>query len=1478
MSGIVNKTGNLQIENQKLRRLRSRVYHLDDTGSVREADKTDSLYLQEVNGTQELFYSGTQVTSGKVIPTGKWVDKQGATNVLQTAIAPKDIDLQNKEVQNASAVKTTSVETNNVNLVVDESITAQSKIYKNGGDLYFGLEQLNNEGDILWEYDNVGKTRISAKQAGGVYPNVDLKNKRVSGALEVELQNQASVHSSPNTGYAYIYNIQPDAVYTKPYLYNQDKPVSPYRYYLDTGVDTYVQNYGINANNNYIQNVEGFATTANSNNVLNGTNTQVNSPFVVANASTLQSALVQNQLVNNGTFNQNGLTTFNQQTTFNAGYDAIFNGGVQINGGFSAGTAFNNHVDGRVNSILGSTTNIANFFTSTIDNTALPYNPGTYNVISANSRNGFDGVVEAKHIVANDDMACDIIYARDFVKKPSSSDFFDFIGSAGSGLLSIGAKTLGAMALTAGLVFAGGAVAMGALDTGNGEESLVVFNNAGSAIYPNETKVAEYYGHPAGSLGDYYYGVGYGAQATFHNELENSSKGDIQNAFSYGLDNWSNRLVINNVPVATEYTGNTKDYSAVAYYDGDLLDPDVKTKCYPCALGYTHEYFYSVGLKDYSTELQFSQQAKAYRSGSNHRTLQNLSGAHRLYAMGGTLHYNNEAYRKYGDTTYLYGIVLPPTNQSATPNDKLYQDLNNHLIWDGNRVIDAGNVGSFALPSTGGTLTGNLNFETTGASYKGRITTTNFGLSIQSDDGAGGAIQERIRLGTNYINTYNPIYNQYDVIFQNNNRGIYFQDGVGGRKLLTYSTLNNRLEFDGVSVASPFNQSGQLAYLNNTLLAVAVTNGQWFEIQNSFGTQGRIIATSGSTNGYILRGRANNTDGTQEDKILIDYQKIKFYEPTEHEGTITFNNNSTNGYTRGIVFDDSNTNKKIVYDNVNDVLTFDGTPLATTGGATFTEEITLEKGAKIENFLPSITSQKLYAVSDTLYWNGAQIGTTGDADKYFTLSGTDATSATGIGSYDFNQSNVKLTRGTNVATLSVTDTGTASNDVFNLTTTRDDITLGVAGSHTLARFKRFTNTPTNNQLILGEDNPWNLFGAFNRIGFKSANTAFIEAYVHNTTTGDANVNIQATLGTVALKTSFNNSSIYHSGTPFEVQAYTNTTNNYGDVIVKNRGYNGIGVVPWTRQGGLRFKDEQNGTGVYCMNLTNYGTPSLNLCYDTNYNEVVSFINRTNASQIDFNSAQSGTGNNYNLHLGTWNGLYGEYYLYGTHSRFAVGLQGGNITFHLTSSGWANVSDRRIKSNIQEVSDEKTIKFIEKATPKTYTLRKKFHNQLGFVAQDVEELGDEFVEIGEDYIDIPVVSGKKQGNILQFTKPHGLQTGGNYINAVRFWCENDENPYDYKFKIEDKYTIRLEGNALCQECKEEKCNIRITGQKVNDFRSVNYTTMAVMTQRAVQYLYKNMNKQTDSDKDVKIATLTYENQQLRERLDKVESILLKYNMK
>lgn len=1472
----INKLNISSINFEKFKKINTQFLQLNTITGDESQFSENALYFKTENNIPVLYFNGNKLGGGF------FQIKSGTLQVLETIPIPYDIDLNNRDLLNVNVINSntstsTTTNTDKINIINSSSILNTDTIYKNNGDLYFNNEKIGNDADILWEYDNLAKTRIRAKLAGNsAYPSLELKDKSIQGLLQAELKNQTTAQNSVNSGYALLYSIQPTAVYTKPWLHLENKPTSPFRYYLDpqNSADTYVSQFPINMNNNILQNIEGFSTNNSSVNVLNGTDTTINSPLTVANASTLQSVLVQNQLVNNGTFNQNGALTINNNSTFNAGYDAIFNANVQINGGFTGGTSFNNHVDGRVNNILNTTTNITNFFNSSIQQAPLPYNPNAFNVIEGNSRNvsgiNYDAVLKARHIVADDDMACDIIYAKDFVKKPSSGDFFDFIGQAGSNLLSIGAKTLGAMALSSALLFAGGAVALGALDTGGGEESLVVFNNAGGPIYPNLSNVAEFYGVPNGALGDYYYGIGYGASNLFHNELEPSSKGDIQNAFSYGLSNWSNRIVINNIPVQTEWSGNTRDYSAIAYFDGDLLDPDVRTKSYPCALGYTHEYFYSVGLKNYEN---FQGQAQAWRGGSNHRTLQNLNGAYRLYSVNGILHFNQEPYRKYNDTSFLYGLILPPTNQSASPNDKLYQDLNNHLIWDSNRVLDASNYSSYALPLTGGTLTGILNIETTGTNfYKSKFFTNQYGLSINIDNQGNGVFSEAVRILDNAINLNKTTYHAQNLAMANN-KGLDFSDGSGGRKLLTYSTLNQRLEFDGVSLASPFNQSGQQAVLKNNLIQISLTDGQNISFQNSFGTQGQIIALSGSTNGYVLKGRANNTDGTQEDKVLIDYQKIKFYEDTHHTGDVVLNNNATDGYSRGIVFDDSNTSKKITYDNTNDRLLFDNVPIASATDAIFTEQVSFNKGLEINDYLPSILANKLYSVSSQLYWNGALVGMSNDADKYFTLSGLQATSATGINSYDFNNADIELTRGTHNAVFSVSDTGTPANDSLSISTNRDNITFQTQTTETMMRLYRH---PAGNQVIIGEDLTWTQ-PDYGRLAFKSANTAYIEGNKTSNLTGNqGNITIGCDGGYMKLKTGFTGA---NAGTPLELRNNTDTNTEHADVVIMQRLSAIPSVSPWTQEGGLRLiSPYSNNTTPYCISATQIGTPSLRFCYGSNYQEYRAFINRTNASQIDFES------HGYNLHLGTWNQVGSEYYLYGTHNRFAVGLgSGSTATWHLTSSGWANVSDRRIKSNIQDIDEQKTLKFLECATPKTYTLHKKFDNEIGFIAQDVEELGKEFVDISEDYIDIPNVTGQKIKDIIKFNEPHGLQTGGNYLNCVRFFCncngETNPNPYDFEFEIIDAFTIKLIKH-LCNECKEENSEIFITGQKVNDFRNVNYTAMSVMTQRATQYLHKKV-KALETNKNYyedKIENLQNENEILKAKLLRIEKILLNNNLK
>ena len=114
--------------------------------------------------------------------------------------------------------------------------------------------------------------------------------------------------------------------------------------------------------------------------------------------------------------------------------------------------------------------------------------------------------------------------------------------------------------------------------------------------------------------------------------------------------------------------------------------------------------------------------------------------------------------------------------------------------------------------------------------------------------------------------------------------------------------------------------------------------------------------------------------------------------------------------------------------------------------------------------------------------------------------------------------------------------------------------------------------------------------------------------------------------------------------------------------------------------------------------------------------------------------------------------------------------------------------------------------------------------------------------------------------------------------MRFYCNNDKNPYDYKFVILNDYKIELV-EALYKHCECENSTITITAQKVTDFKSVNYSAISIMTQKAVNYLHNKLTEVT-TEKDelkVKVDDLTTENIQLKQRLANIEDILNRNNI-
>lgn len=1661
---------------------------MEDSGTVRQSDIEDSLYLQEVNGTQELFYSGNQVTTNKEVIGGQWEVKSGTTDTLVTKDTAKNVDMQNK---NIDAVE--NISTDSVTLVNDEPVTSATKIYKNGVYIYYGSDRLNDNTHGLWEYDDVAETRIRPKIAGGsAYPDVELKDKRISGALEVELKDQSTVHSSPNSGYAYIYNVAASGVYQKPYLYNQDKPVSPFRYYLDTGVDTYVQQFGINANNNYIQNIEGLATTTNSNNVLNGTNTAINTPLQVSGVTQLNNATQIFSQATSGAAVFNGTANFNNTTNINAGGSIVGSNTFTIgNTTLTLGSATNNmtgtfnHANGSLTNFLnGSTTRVenqddfelyesdwVNWYTRPQDfaaswfngNTLVPsqavgyknldaWSNGLYFLSGASNfkyiQNGIGttptgagddfrmsivGVVDGqsstqqfspKYRFQSNDLInrdgyslpagvncveADNLSAKNFVTAPrllftnaqggflevtnikvgtglesAADDILNFIDSAGN---TIGSITSAIGGVVGAVVTAGGILAGGLLvGAGVGVAGMAMGGSSRDPNNPTNPDVNKilYAGDNGALWNSGFFGrTDVGGNNTF-NYLTNGPIGMVLNPtnnnllygtdinrdqlWKFGVNHKCQTFGVNMVGLTTDYGTSTTAFSETAIFSNTI--PGAYDQEFPCftyepIMGRSHgQELCSIALKDY-TDFNTARYLDI-----NTRNYVAVPKTNRLYVQGGTVMFEedpiiqNKLDGGSGKTTLAAPtqfsnqfIILTNDLQTANTNREVNLQLStgssvDSLNFNTHNLLtplggDINVLGQTHMEFRESLTTHRKNVDMRSTlTFKDASTGNNQG-SIFADETLDAIrfygrvqgdpnynLEEKMRVGINFINLYEPVYSQFDIIFQQQNDGIYFKDAANNNLLLTYSTTNNRLEFNGapiggggsgnedkyftLSSGTATSTTGIDKYVFNALIEGTTNNANQTPLakfsKTSNASNASILVEQGYTGGYLNIG-PQYIDGSYRN-CIYSYGGIEGQ--TQGNPRLTFIDSRYDGLSAGLAgveitnrlkllnqtaieFDatygvaqtlgdhlltlgNNNTDGDNLYFNTYRVLTSDiGLEKTLTSSETIdlaNNSLTFSNGDLVLNssaitipqFVPGTTTNKLYVDGNgKLNYNGALVA--GDEDKYFTTSGSTAVNVLNnmllrpVGTNDYSELEFRSPwSGGGNYSLFVSQ--------FNVPTPA--ITYGsVASTSNKLNLSVNASTPqgSSDGVFITNDT--------------TAQTVDVDMNTSNWVSG-ASINHGAITQAKYISHHWNDGTKIIDNDRVRIRTNNNdvvlvnnntlTASNYGDLVIRER--TTTGVVPWYQKGGLRFEDPQNGTQTYTMAFTNYGTPSMRFCYDNNHLEERSFIHRPNGSQIDFNSTQSGTANNYNLHLGTWNGLYGEYYLYGTHNRFAVGLgSGSTATWHLTSSGWANVSDRRIKSNIQDVSDEKTLEFIQKATPKTYTLHNKFENQLGFVAQDVESLGPEFVDTSEDYIDIPVVSGKKQGKILQFTKPHNLQTGGNYINAVRFFCEDNDNPYDYKFKIEDNYTIRLEGEPLCQECKEEKCNIRITGQKVNDFKNVNYSTMAVMTQRAVQYLYKQMGGSASTeDPKVKIATLTYENQQLRERLDKVESILLKYNMK
>jgi len=313
------------------------------------------------------------------------------------------------------------------------------------------------------------------------------------------------------------------------------------------------------------------------------------------------------------------------------------------------------------------------------------------------------------------------------------------------------------------------------------------------------------------------------------------------------------------------------------------------------------------------------------------------------------------------------------------------------------------------------------------------------------------SLEEKMRVGINFINLYEPVYSQFDLIFQQQNDGIFFKDANNNNLLLNYSVANSRLEFNGqaiggggsgnedkyftLSSGTATSTTGIDKYVFNALIEGTTNNANQTPLakfsKTSNASNASILVEQGYTGGYLNMG-TQYIDGSYRNCIysyggiegqtagnprltLIDSRydglttglagveitnRLKLLNQTAIEFDATYGVAQTLG-DHLLTLGNNNTDGDNLYFNTYRVLNSDiGLEKTLTGNETIdlaSNSLTVSNGDLIMNsaaitipqFTPSSTTNKLYADGNgKLNYNGSLVG--GDEDKYFTTSGSTA--------------------------------------------------------------------------------------------------------------------------------------------------------------------------------------------------------------------------------------------------------------------------------------------------------------------------------------------------------------------------------------------------------------------------------------------------------------------------------------------------------
>ena len=229
------------------------------------------------------------------------------------------------------------------------------------------------------------------------------------------------------------------------------------------------------------------------------------------------------------------------------------------------------------------------------------------------------------------------------------------------------------------------------------------------------------------------------------------------------------------------------------------------------------------------------------------------------------------------------------------------------------------------------------------------------------------------------------------------------------------------------------------------------------------------------------------------------------------------------------------------------------------------------------------------------------------------------------------------------------------------------------------------------------------------------------------------------------------------------------------------------------------------------------------------------------------------------------------------------------------------SDRRIKTNIVDIDDDKALSILRKIQPKTYDYVDKIQrgnaNVIGFIAQEIKEILPNAVKIMKKYIPnfytTCQVSATDASNIVLVTSPIDLswnplhdQSGNAFVDADGNACSDASGNKAFDVRLYDqsnnemicKTTSILDKRSFLMDITGSKMvdasgnlvlekdgGYFLYGQEVDDFHDIDKQAIFTVVTAAVQ----DIDRKQQSD-EAKIAALESKNAELEAKLASLQS--------